>query len=710
MSSRARGRSNANWRSNSNSRRGGFRGRSTYTDRNTTIPADGNDGVRSNEQDQPAPPSKEDDSKKKNNKKSKRKKKKKKSSNAGNRRQTAADTNHPTLSGNKNAPSEGGSVSDLRIVAVDYTERRNLFYTPTFGPLEEVYSLIRPRMDMFYLDFMRSRNSGADDLNYKLFYQNFAFRLTEIYLAKLWLYNSPNRLLDANFAKIRELLVVKFPVIKEFFSDVASFIGDFILFEAKWINRLPLVIIAHHWLQAGYGKITNDYHRNNFHGLGCNIKQYGDLPILITPFREWPFPFAQIGGLLDAAGNILEYPYMLTDRNALDGYIRTNRILNPRLGDSSHFDYRDCSFYLFNCMVSPTPTWLDYFGFPQHAGVDPFQVDFYRNPDSQEEVFPIPFQPEIIQDTASMFLRMFPWRVSFREKSPFIIQFNCHFVKHFGLDENSSIGIEDYTPSISRSLAYLIGAEIDDHMRSQGLKWYLAAGIEAEFQLSNLDVVRDMSIFREIAVGNVRTVYYDENGESVVERLALRYLYKLPLYYHAIVDAREIDNMDGFLHLREEAVNGVPTNEFRNRYDLARHWWRWCMAGILPRWVPASVMSSRVDGHFDWARSKIQLDFLRKNLKVEDYVIPSSVGSPLQLSYLFKQDEVENLYCVHKCTSAEASSGFIVTDRICALSGRFRYDVVRNYPYRFSIRGGGEARKIQDLTAAYFPQEIWTIR
>jgi len=703
MSSRNRGGSK-NWRYKSNYRGRGARGRSTYTDRNTTNPADdGKDDSQPDSKGVSSPPQ----ARKTN--KSKRSGKKNKQ-NAGIRRQSNAPRTHPILSGKQIITREGVTISDLKIVAVDYSKRRPIFYSPTFGPLEEAYALIKPRMDTYYLDFMRGRNSGQHDNNYRLFYQNFAFRLSELYLAKLWLFNSPNRLLDANFAKIRELLVVKFPVIKEFFSDVSSFIGDFILFKQKWVNRLPLVIIAHHWLQAGYGKITSDYHCNNFHGLGCNLKQYGDLPILLTPILAWPYSPAQLGGQNDADGNVITYPRWLLDRGIQDGIIRSSKLLNPRVVDIIHTDYRKCSFYLFNCMICPAHTWLDYFRFPSHQGVDPRQIDFYRNPDVHEEVFLIPHQPENYLDTSSMFLRMFPWRNSFRQNSPFIIQFNCHFIKHFGLDTRAKVGIEDYTPSISRSLAYLIGGEIDDYMQREGLVWYFNAGMEIELFLSKLDSVTDVNVLRDILVGNIRTVYYDENHEAVIKPLSLRLLYKLPLYFHAIVDAHELDNMDGFLHLIEEATNGIPHPPFRNRYNIARHWWRWCMAGILPRWVPAKVMNSRVSGHFDWARDKIQLDFLRKNLRVEDYNVPSFSGSPLQLSFLFEEDECENLFCAHKCTPAEASSGFIVTDRICTLGDRFRLDIIESFPYRFCIQGDGEKRKINDLTASYFPQDIWSVK
>jgi len=599
----------------------------------------------------------------------------------------------------------------LNIKTVDYRHSCTNYFSPPFGPLQEVYHYLIPRMRQYFNDYIRSQSVEMINYSFEFFYQSFAFRVAELYLSKIWLFAAPERFLSAHYDQIKAILNSTQPLIKEMIHDVSNFIGNFELAGEYWQNKFPLLVVSHHWLQAAYGYASAEPFEHDNSGVGLASTVMSSLPIMITHVGEhWPFPPAMLDDLGDGEGLDLLRSRNRDDDIALSLFLQdwqANNSPNP-------VAINDITLYLFNGMINPDKKKIHaWMRIPTNRNNNAF--DYHVGEGSDRDVHPT--LEQVVDDdiTRPCLTRFFPWRESHRSKSPFIIQFNCEFLRDNYNDKMSREGIEALSMPLAATLLQLIGSEIDTWMDYHGA-WFIVPAqppVPDHLTFRKRFALRtprgfNHSIVNKITAGEIRVEYYDAANKIKRVALPMRLRYKLPLWWHAYEDFNALNEMEGFLNPDNDIDDeGEFVNEYL--YDIERHWWKWCMAGVYPRWQPYRYIVEHVECHWGAARTAVQLDFLRQEVPVTNYRAPDFSGSSLQLSRIFKSEHSENIRHLEKNTDGELAIAFIITDRANWIWPTVLSPVTKRFCWLTHFEGIDQVRRIKDTIASFFPQSAWTI-
>jgi len=593
---------------------------------------------------------------------------------------------------------------------IDFRRSRTNYFCPPFGPLQEVYHYLKPRMRQYFNDYARSIQTDILNYSFEFFYQSFAFRVSELYLSKIWLFAAPDRFLSAHYDQIKGLLNSIQPLIKEMIQDVSQYLGNFELHDKFWVNKFPLLVMSHHWLQAAYGYCSPLPFKHLNQREGLRAVEMSHLPIVITKVGDnWPIRQDMLEVLADGSVNYLSFNINPDSNLACSLYLQQWLLeeCNPR-------DINNLTFYLFNGMVNPGDDIYDWLNIP--TNVNNAQFDYHVGEDNPLEVHPTLFQAQANFVTRPVLTRFFPWRTSGRTKSHFIIQFNCEFLRDTYNAKYSREGVEDISMPLASTLLQLIGCEIDSWLDYWGAEFIAPVGDPA---LNNWLKFKwkfairepggfDFNTLNGIAAGTVLVQYVSDGGVPTREPLPMRLRYKLPLWYHAYRDFDTLNEMNGFFH----PVDGVGDDGNvidDDQYDIEYHWWRWCMAGIYPRWCPYRIIISDLETHWNSASQNVQLDFLKTEIPVSTYKMPDFSGSSVQISRWYTSGQSENIVHLTDSPEGELNNGFIITDRANWIHPTTVGPWNRDFTWLTHFEGLDQVRKIKDIIATFFPQSAWTI-
>jgi len=587
----------------------------------------------------------------------------------------------------------------LDVKVVDFRRSKTNYFCPSFAPLQEVYFYLKPRMNQYFNDYIRSISSTRINFNYEFFYQSFAYRVSELYLSKIWLYSAPERFLSAHYDRIKSILNSTQPLIKEMVQDVSEFIGNFELHDKQWVNKFPLLVVAHHWLQSAYGYTSELPFEHKNQAVGLSALRMTHLPIVITPIvDDWPIPLGWLDLNADGSPNYLSSAVQADD-------IRCSlRIQHWDRAGAQNLN--KVTLYYFNGMVDPADlhAWHQ---IPTNRDVNNF--DYHVAENNEKEVHPtFACQPDA-NPMRPCLTRFFPWREATRTKSGHIIQFNCEFLRCRYNDRYIRGGLEDISMSLASTLLQLIGCEIDNFMDYWGAEFIIPNG----FKFKKSFAIKEAAGFsfefvNSVILGNILIEYTDDSKTVVREHLPTRLKYKLPLWWHAYDDFDTLNDMTGFLH----PDNGYDDNGVRvddDEYDIERHWWKWCMAGIYPRWSPYRIITENLECHWIDASSNVQLDFLKSEMPIDHYRVPDSNGSSAQLSRHFIKDQSENIYALESLSIGEMTTAFILTDRANWISPVHLGPWNSEFTWLTHFEGLDQQRRIRDIISSFFPQSAWTI-
>lgn len=614
----------------------------------------------------------------------------------------------------------------LDVKTIDYKRARTNYFSPSFGPLQEVYHYLKPRMNQYFNDYCRSCSMTMITYSYQFFYQSFAFRVAELYLSKVWVYSSPQRFVSGHYDQIKGILNSIQPLIKEMVRDVSQFVGNFELHGRLWTNKFPLLTISHHWLQAAYGYASKGPYKHKNQRKGLTAKRMSHLPLVITNVLEiWPIPLRLLDQLEeeDTAGWNL-----LTSSSRSEDVSKSLHLQNwyfPAAEDDEAdalVDLDEITVYTFNGMIDPSPEIWDWIEI--HTGVDPTTFEYHVGEDNPDEVHPTLKQKPSKELQRPCLTRFFPWRTTHRTKSGFIIQFNCEFLKDTYNEKLAREGVEDMSMPLASVLLQLIGCEIDCFMDYWNAEFVLGDDSPLPgITFRKTFAVREPKywshdIVNKICAGIIKITYVNEDNEEVVEKLPMRLRYKLPLWWHAYDDFDELNEMNGFLNPEtgfdekgdDEESASEPTQKDAFKYDVERHWWKWVMAGIYPRWCHYRVICQDLECHWSSACASVQLDFLKNEVPVEDYKTPDSSGSSAQLSRIFKNGQSEILVHTAELNAGELINSFIITDRANWIHPSRVGTWSKDYVYVSQFEGLDQVRRIKDIINSFFPQSAWTIK
>lgn len=596
----------------------------------------------------------------------------------------------------------------LDVKTVDFRRSRTNYFAPPFGPLQEIYHYLKPRLRQYYNDYLRSLQSNQVNYNYEFFYQAFAYRISELYLSKIWLYAAPDRFLSAHYDQIKAILNSTQPVIKEMVQDVSDFVGNFELHDKIWENKFPLLVVSHHWLQAAYGNCSALPWKHLNHRIGLRAIDMSHLPLVITPVGDWwPFGENQVPVDADNLPNYLTWP---TDAAA----VAASRYIQDWQYGQNPVDLNKITMYMFNGMVDPGDRIFDWIAIPTNRNINAF--DYHVGEDNPLEVLPTFHQGRNGNLQRPCLTRFFPWREASRTKSAFIIQFNCEFLKASYNDRYTREGVESISMTLAATLLQLIGSEIDSWMDYWAAEFVLLANppripndvfFNKKFTLTEPEGW-DQDMVNLIIHGDVQVSYISDSGIKVRTELPMRLRYKLPLWWHAYDDFEGLNNMTGFLH-PDEGVDedGDPVDE--NQYDVESNWWKWVMAGIYPRWQPYRWIMADLESHLSAAASNVQLDFLRTELPISQYKMPDYNGSSVQLSRFYISGQSENISHLTDSPHGEIVNGFVITDRANWVRPTRLGPWNKDFTWLTHFEGLDQVRKIKDLIGTFFPQTAWTI-
>jgi len=615
----------------------------------------------------------------------------------------------------------------LDVKTTDYKRSRTNYFSPPFGPLQEVYHYLKPRMRQYFNDYCRSQATSKINDNFEFFYQSFAFRVSELYLSKIWVYASPHRFISGHYDQIKAILNSTQPLIKEMIQDVSQFVGNFELHDKNWTNKFPLLTVSHHWLQAAYGYASKAPYKHLNQRRGLTAKRMSHLPIVITPVLDvWPIP-VELCDKLDESGEVEGWDLLESSTRAKDvkKSLYLQNWFDPDAEDDGAeetVDLTEVTIYYFNGMIDPTPEIHDWIEIP--TGVDNTTFEYHIGEANPFEVHPTLRQkPNKKENQRPCLTRFYPWRTTHRTNDAFLIQFNCEFLRDTYNEILAREGVEDISMPLASNLLQLIGSEIDCFMDYWDAQFITPAGEQLEgfgfykrFALSTPDYW-DKSIVNSIASGVIKIEYKDEAGDIVRERLPMRLRYKLPLWWHAYEDFEDLNEMSGFLNpttgfvKNEDLLPGDdPEQKEESKYDIERHWWKWVMAGVYPRWCPYRSISTHIESHWSSACASVQLDFLKNEVPVEQYRIPDFSGSSVQLSRLFRVGQAENLAHVTDSTTGEIINGFVLTDRANWIHPSRFGPWDKDFTFVSHFQGLDQVRRIKDLIGSFFPQSAWTIK
>lgn len=593
----------------------------------------------------------------------------------------------------------------LDVKTIDFRRSRANYFCPPFGPLQEVYHYLKPRMRQYYNDYCRSLRSENVNYSYEFFYQSFAYRISELYLSKIWLFAAPDRFLSAHYDQIKALLNSTQPMIKQMVQDVSKFIGNFELHDKFWVNKFPLLVVSHHWLQAAYGFCSTPPIRHLNSRRRMRTIDMSNLPIVITPIPEtWPFTNDTLGALVTGE------PDFLTCRD-YDHDMLFSRTIQDWL--QYPVDINKITIYLFNGMIDPTPTIHDWILIPTNA--DPNRFQYLVDEDNPLELHPTLFQGNRDEVQRPCLTRFFPWRTALRSKSAFIIQFNCEFLRSTYNSKLAREGLENITMSLAATLLQLIGSEIDTWMHYRNARFVLPANLphNGEIMFKNEFAVTqpegwDKRLVNNIIYNVVLIQWTDDSGQVIREPFPIHLKYKLPLWWHAYSEFDELNEMNGFLH-PIDGYDDVDNIIDPNQYDVCRHWWKWCMAGIYPRWQPYRHIVQNVEAHLTSAIAHVQLDFLKGEIPVSNYKTPDFSGSSVQLSRIWIKGQSENIEHLTDSPEGEIINGFVITDRANWIPPTHVGPWDRDFTWLTHFEGLDQVRRIKDIISTFFPQTAWSI-
>lgn len=613
----------------------------------------------------------------------------------------------------------------LDVKTTDYKRARTNYFSPPFGPLQEVYHYLKPRMTQYFNDYCRSLASKKINYNYEFFYQSFAFRVSELYLSKVWLYASPHRFISGHYDQIKAILNSTQPLIKEMIQDVSQFVGDFELHDKLWTNKFPLLTVSHHWLQAAYGYVSKPPYKHLNQRKGLISKRMSHLPLVITPVYEiWPIP----NELCDEYAEEDEqegWDLLVSSTRALDvkKSIYLQNWFDPNADEDDEadalVDLNKVTIYYFNGMIDPTPNIHDWIEIP--TGADNTVFDYHIGEKNPDEVHPTLKQQPSKELQRPCLTRFFPWRTTHRTEQGFIIQFNCEFLQDSYNEILAREGVENISMPLASVLLQLIGCEIDCFLDYWDARFVFEVGSAfPEFGFRKSFAVREPNYWNHafvnlLASGVVKIEYEDESGDIVREKLPMHLRYKLPLWWHAYTDFEELNEMNGFLNpntgFEEKNENEEePQQRDQLKYDIERHWWKWVMAGIYPRWCHYRHISMHLESHWSSACASVQLDFLKNEVPVEHYRMPDSSGSSALFSRIFKVGQSENLMHVTTLNPGELVNAFILTDRANWIHPSKFGPWNRDFVYVSHFEGLDQVRRIKDIISSFFPQSAWTIK
>jgi len=612
----------------------------------------------------------------------------------------------------KNAASKPrfstSNKANLNVSAVDLHRGYPRYYVPAFGPMEEFYELLIPRLKGLKKDYLKGAfRKRPTELGASMFYRSYLFRLTELYLGKIWLFNGSERFRSMHYDQVKALLNGTYLLSSSLRDDISNFIGDFVLFDGNWMNVVPLVSLSHHWLQASYMPSTNSAWRYN--NVGGAAPALSDLPLILTPpTEEWPVPVALYG-------HVDQAPMLLDGYDDAANELITEFILNWTDVDNNHPGNsapQSCTFYRFNNIVDPSDDWASWLAIPpgRGAGLTTWIGQSYM------EAFPIlDFNKKVAR--RPMLTRFFPWRISYREKVPFIVQFNCEFLSGKYFDQHGIEPLRHIAMGISMTLRTIIGSEIDRWVNLRSAEFVVRVPyrdghmtVGSRFNFSSEDILITRDVVSGIANGSILVRWRDKGKNLRLEPLPIILRMKLPLWWHAYVDDDELDDMDGFFDFEDgwdAEKPGFKLPQLTDNYDLHLHFWKWCLAGIVPRWVPYRFLSAAVSNHVNTRSSFIQLDLLKDILNVEEYRFPSFKGSSLQLSEIYKSDDADIIGHSDDVAVFESFSAFLITDRANALSKYTPGPYLTTSQFLYSWEGEDQRRQIMNIVNSYFEHTIW---
>jgi len=511
-----------------------------------------------------------------------------------------------------------------------------------------------------------------------------------------------------HYDQIKALLNGTYLLSSSLRDDISNFIGDFRLYDGLWMNVVPLVSLSHHWLQASFMPSSNTAWR--YENTGGGAHDLSDIPIILTPPNElWPIPAALYGfddvnelTLLDGATD--EANYAITE-HILDW----TSVDNDHPGNSTP---ESCRFYRFNGIADPSANWATWLAQPTGRGVG--LTSWVGR--SELEIFPV-FEYDEDLAQRPMLIRLFPWRLSYREKLPFIIQFNCEFLSGKYFDQHGIEPLRHIAMPISLMIRTIIGSEIDRWVNLREAEFVVpirARGVNrdvgSKLNFSAENILINFDTVSGIVSGNINVRWRDKSDNLRQEPLPLILRMKLPLWWHAYIDHDELDEMDGFFDYEngfDPRNPGVRLDALDDRYDIFKHFWKWCLAGILPRWVPYRHISSAISNHMNTRSSFVQLDLLKDILKMQEYRFPSFNGSSLQLSELYKKDDADVIGHSEDVALFDSVTAFIVTDRANALSKYCAGPYQTTSQFLYSWEGENQRRQIMNIVNSYLEHTIW---